>query len=460
MGGGNFISKKHDIVLNFPYKDCVLQGGQDKDDQKRQEIFFNEIIAANTISNMLAPKVFTNAKRYTTKGVEENITFKDDDNLLIKGNNLIALSSILKRYEGKVKCIYIDPPYNTGNDSFNYNDNFNHSTWLTFMKNRLELLKRLLSEDGAIYVQLDYNSVHYAKVLMDEIFGVENFQREIIWRIGWVSGHKTKNNNWIRNHDTILYYSKNHNKLKFNKYYIDKKDFKIPTKNVDSYPIEDVWNGNEYDNLNSIAIMSFSHETISKMLDNNFIIKGQKPEKLVKRIIFAHTEPGDIVLDCFAGSATTAAVSLKTNRQFIVCEQLDSHIDIAKQRLNKVIDGDQSGISKSVNWQGGGSFVYCELLEDANTLINKIQEATLDTIKDIKDSIYSDKRIVPYITTSDLVQADDKFESLSLEEKKTVLISLINKNKLYVNYADIDDKTYEVKDIDKTFTKSFYKDEV
>lgn len=408
---------------------------------------------------MLAPKVFTNAKRYSKAGIEENITFKDDDNLLIKGNNLIALSSILKRYEGKVKCIYIDPPYNTGNDSFNYNDSFNRSTWLTFMKNRLELLKRFLSEDGAIYVQLDYNSAHYAKVLMDEIFGIENFQREIIWRIGWVSGHKTNNNNWIRNHDTILYYSKNCDKLKFNKYYIDKKDFKIPKENIEAYPIEDVWNGNEYDNLNSIAIMSFSHETVSKMLnDKNIIVKGQKPEKLIERIILAHTEPGDIILDCFAGSATTAAVSLKTNRQFIVCEQLDLHINIAKQRLSKVIDGEQSGISKSVNWQGGGSFVYCELKEDANTLIDNIKTATSDNINDIKKSIYSDSRIIPYVNSNDLLKIDNDFESLSLEEKKAVLIGLINKNKLYVNYTDIDDKTYEVKATDKAFTKSFYEE--
>lgn len=141
---GDFISKSNDVVLDFPYKDCVLEGGQDKEDQKQDEIMYNEIIASDEINRMLAPKVFANAKRYTRDGVEENITFKDDDNLIIKGNNLIALSSLLKRYEGKVKCIYIDPPYNTGSDSFKYNDSFNHSTWLTFMKNRLEFAKKLL----------------------------------------------------------------------------------------------------------------------------------------------------------------------------------------------------------------------------------------------------------------------------------------------------------------------------
>ena len=106
------------------------------------------------------------------------------ENLIIKGNNLIALHSLKGQFGGKVKLIYIDPPFNTGNDSFGYNDNFNHSTWLTFMKNRLEVARELLKDDGSIYVHLDANEVHYCKVLMDEIFGRENFQREVVWRIG------------------------------------------------------------------------------------------------------------------------------------------------------------------------------------------------------------------------------------------------------------------------------------
>ena len=178
---GNFISKSNDVVLDFPYKDCILEGGQDKEDQKREEIFYNEIIASDEINRLLAPKVFTKSKRYTKDGVEENVTFNEDDNLIIKGNNLIALSCLLKKYEGKVKCIYIDPPYNTGNDSFNYNDSFNHSTWLTFMKNRLEIAKKLLKNDGVIFVSLDDREAHYCKVLMDDIFGVENYLNDIIW---------------------------------------------------------------------------------------------------------------------------------------------------------------------------------------------------------------------------------------------------------------------------------------
>ena len=162
-----FISSKNDVVLSFPYKDCVLEGGQTKEDQKRGEIFYNELLASDDVDRLLAPKVYTNVKRYTKDGKESITEFKDDDNLLIKGNNLLALSSILKRYEGRVKCIYIDPPYNTGNDSFNYNDNFNHSTWLTFMKNRLILAKQLLGEDGFIFVQCDDFENSYIKVILD-----------------------------------------------------------------------------------------------------------------------------------------------------------------------------------------------------------------------------------------------------------------------------------------------------
>lgn len=200
---GEFISSSDNVVLSFPYKDCVLEGGQTKEDQKRDEIFYNETLAPDEVDRLLYPKVFTNTKRYTQDGIEENVVFDESDNLIIKGNNLLTISSLLKRYEGKIKLIYIDPPYNTGSDTFGYNDKFNRSSWLTFMKNRLEIAKKLLSEDGAIYVQLDYHQAHYAKILMDEIFGEENFQREIIWRIGWLSGYKTIEKNWIRNHDRL-----------------------------------------------------------------------------------------------------------------------------------------------------------------------------------------------------------------------------------------------------------------
>lgn len=458
---GSFISQKNDVVLDFPYKDCYLQGGQDKEDQKRDEIFYHEIIASDQISRMLEPKVFTNARRYTKEGVENGIEITEEDNLIIKGNNLITLSSLLKRYKGKIKCIYIDPPYNTGTDTFGYNDNFNRSAWLVFMKNRLELAKELLTDDGAIYVQLDYHQVHYGKVLMDEIFGEDNFEREIIWRIGWISGYKSADNNWIRNHDTILFYAKDSKRLDFIKNYIPKEEFKkIAVSQAERYPIEDVWNGNEYDDLNSIAIVSFSGETVSKMLNKEDEVKGQKSEKLIERIFKAHTKPGDIVLDFFGGSGTSSAVAHKMGLQYIVCEQLEEHIDISLRRMSKVISGEQSGISKRNNWEGGGSFIYCELLEEGFELIEEIEGATEETIQAVKDKLYNDNRIVPFITKEELEKVDSEFQDMNLEEKKKVLCLLVDKNKLYVNLSDLEDENYNIKDEDKNFTRSFYEREV
>lgn len=458
---GEFITEKNDVVLSFPYKDCVLEGGQTKEDQDRDEIFYNETLAPDEVDCLLAPKVFTNAKRYTKEGVSSITEFNDDDNLLIKGNNLLVLSCLLKRYEGKVKLIYIDPPYNTGSDSFNYNDSFNRSTWLTFMKNRLELAKRLLREDGAIYVQLDYHQVHYCKTLMDEIFGEENFQREIIWRIGWLSGYKTNDNNWIRNHDTILFYSKNHNLLNFIKKYIPKDEFKkIAKSNAERYPIEDVWNGNEYDDLNSIAIVSFAGETVSKLLNKEDQVKGQKSEKLIERIINAHTQEKDIIVDFFSGSGTTSSVSLKTGRKFIVCEQIDKHIDINLRRLQEVIRGEQTGISKRNNWQGGGSFVYCELKELNQKFIRKISDATSEQLNSLYSTIIKSDFISTKVDPKDLFsdEVTGDFTQLDNSQKKEVLLKLLDLNMLYVNYSDLDDADYNISEEDKKFSRSFYGD--
>lgn len=455
---GEYISASNDVELVFPYKDCVLEGGQTKEDQKRSEIFYNETLAPDEVDRLLYPKVFTNAKRYTADGVQNITDISENDNLIIKGNNLLAISSLLKVYEGKIKLIYIDPPYDTGSDSFGYNDRFNRSSWLTFMKNRLEIAKQLLSDDGAIYVQLDYHQVHYAKVLMDEVFGEDNFQREIIWRIGWLSGYKTKDNNWIRNHDTILFYSKNDSALDFKKYYIPKTDFKtIANSNAERYPIEDVWNGNEYDDLNSIAIVSFSGETVSKMLNPEDEVKGQKSEKLIERIINAHTNEGDIVLDFFGGTGTTAAVAHKLNRKYIVCEQLDKHIDIMIRRLNKVISGEQSGISKRNNWQGGGSFVYCELAKLNQNYVDAIEKATTDEELTKFYGYILETGFISYkVNPKDIDVNSDDFIKLSIDDKKKLLMELLDKNQLYVNYCGIDDEIFKISEEDKAFTRSFY----
>lgn len=513
---GDFISKLNDVVLDFPYKDCVLEGGQDNDDQKRKEIFYNETIASDEITKMLAPKVFTNAKRYTKDGIEENIAFDENDNLIIKGNNLIVLSSLLKRYEGKVKCIYIDPPYNTKNDSFNYNDSFNHSSWLTFMKNRLELAKKLMSNDGLIFIQLDYNESHYAKILLDEVFGESNFINEIIWRRKQATSFG-KNKFGITN-DSIFMYAKsdeykfypvysleddNTQKYIKERFVYDDNDGKgkymksplvnslyrpnlkyvfhgiNPPKNGWLYSEEkmnDFYNNGEIiipEDPNArlyrkIYLSNYKGQVVQNIWIDIPIVnpmakeqrdfQTQKPESLLKRIIECSTEKGDVVLDYHLGSGTTCAVAKKMDRKFIGVEQMDYLDTVTIERLKDVINGECYGISKSVNWQGGGSFVYCELLENASTLIEKIQASSEETIYEIKNEIYSDERIVPYITSEELNKADAEFENLSFEEKKKSLISLVDKNKLYVNYSDMDDQTFNVTEEDKRFTKSFYEE--
>lgn len=181
-----FISDSSDVVLNFPYKDTVLKAGMDKEDADpdvgADEPFLNETLAHSEISELFEPKILINAKKYDRDGVKLADEFNEDDNLIIKGNNLIALYSLKKKYAGKISLIYLDPPYNTGSDSFIYNDRFNHSTWLTFMKSRLEIAHDLLSDNGSIFIEIDSFEDSYLKVLMDEIFGRDNFRNKINWK--------------------------------------------------------------------------------------------------------------------------------------------------------------------------------------------------------------------------------------------------------------------------------------
>lgn len=454
----NFVAESREVVLSWPYKDCILEGGQTKEDAKRNEVFWNEILAPDEINRLTEPKVLTGFRRYDSSGESEPAEVSSQDNFIIKGNNLFALHSILRQYDGKVKLIYIDPPYNTGSDSFGYNDKFNRSSWLTFMRNRLELAKKLLSPNGAIYVQLDYHQAHYAKVLMDEIFGENNFQREIIWRIGWLSGYKTADKNWIRNHDTILFYSKDASQMDFNKYYIPREDYKdIAKGNSDRYPIEDVWNGNEYDDLNSIAIVSFAGETVSKLLNSEDEVKGQKSEKLIERIIRAHTKKGDIVLDFFGGTGTTASVAHKMNRRYIIAEQLDKHADIIIRRLKKVIGGEQSGISRRNNWQGGGSFVYCELATANQRFVDQIYAAkSTDELKAIWEKMQQTGFLSWKVNPKEFNENVKDFEALGLDEQKLFLIECLDKNLLYVPLSEIDNAEFEVSNTDKKLNAEFY----
>ena len=186
-GRGDYLSQSRDVVLAWPYKDCVLEGGMTKEDRGRNEVFWNTTLAPDDITRLFEPKVLTGWERWDGEAVAAGRAkpvgkVSEDDNLLIKGNNLLALHSLKARYAGKVKLIYIDPPYNTGSDGFKYNDRFNHSAWLTFMRNRLDVAKELLSRDGAIFVSLDDGEAHYCKVLMDEIFGRERFTANLVWQ--------------------------------------------------------------------------------------------------------------------------------------------------------------------------------------------------------------------------------------------------------------------------------------
>ena len=397
--------KNDPVTITFANKDSICI-------DTHNDIFITD---PKEIEAFLSPRELGNLEMVGSDANPNDYLSQPYPNLLLKGNNLIALHSLKHRFANQVKLIYIDPPYNTGNDSFNYNDRFNHSTWLTFMKNRLEIARELLRDDGVIFVQCDDNEQAYLKVLMDEIFGKDNFVRQIIWRIGWVSGFKSVAD-IVRNHDTILVYSKKPNAKCLNKIYLspenyqgrfkedDKKaiinklaDFNLSKNKAidffnyintiglpDKYPIETTWNCSLYDKLNSIAIVSFSGEKISKMF-NTDEFDGQKPEALLKRIIEISTKEGDLVLDFFAGSGTTLAVAHKMGRRWIGIEQMDYVESITKERLKKVIEGEQGGMSKTLQWNGGGEFVYAELMDSApNT-------ATLQALQDCKIEQDGDK---------------------------------------------------------------------
>lgn len=520
---GKFVNQNNDVVIDFPFKDCVLEGGQTKEDQKRDEIFFNETIASDEISRMLSPKIFTNIKKYSKDGEEKILKFDKDDNLIIKGNNLIVLTSLLKRYRGKIKSIFVDPPYyfnkNKDIDAFNYNSSFKLSTWLTFCKNRFEIAKDLLSDDGTLIITMGIDGYSQLKLLLDEIFNVSRFPKNYIGTISW---RKTDNQSNIGDFanvmDYILLYRKNENTKLYNlpltekamkEYSYEDKKGKYRRSNI-----LDLTRGRYKYNIETPdgSILSgpwmIEEKEYKKLLENDAIHwpnkgqqipygktyltdsidKGQissdfwdasygtnqraadeikalfggrvfdfsKPERLIMNLLTLTTKKDDIVLDFFMGSATTPAVALKMNRRFIGVEQLDYIEEISVERLLKVIDGENGGVSEDTNWKGGGSFIYCELKENGQELVNYVLDANENSIDEIKEKIINDDRIISYITKNEIKKADEEFNNLSLEEKKKSLITLIDKNKLYINYSDIDDMNYNVTEEEKSFTKSFY----
>lgn len=360
----------------------------------------------------------------------------DSENMLIHGDNLLALKALEQDYAGKIKCIYIDPPYNTGNAFEHYDDGVEHSIWLSLMKPRLELLRNLLSQDGSIWISIDDDESHYLKVLCDEVFGRNNFVNTIIW-------HKkhTRSNDarWLSdNHDFILLYAKNKEKWKRNLLPRPDESLKGYT-NPDNDP-RGIWASGpchaKTPNPKDIYPLTtpsgrtvlpppgtswrFSEKRFKELILDNRIYFGPdgnniprykrffsdvqeglvpttlwfkdevgdnqeakkdvkpfnpkdvfstpKPERLIQRIFTIGSDKNDIVLDSFLGSGTTAAVAHKMGRRWIGIELGDHAYTHCYPRLKKVVDGEQGGISKAVNWQGGGGFKFYTL---ATSLLNQ-----------------------------------------------------------------------------------------
>lgn len=551
--GDSALTDRSEVVLNFPFKDCVLEGGQKKEDgldsyfeydektgeyvkeeSKRREVFYNEILAKDEIDNLFSPKAFCNVKRYKKNNSEvepvETSDFTRDaeinknrglsedtitDNLIIKGNNLLALHSLKKEFEGKIKLIYIDPPYNTGSDGFSYNDNFNHSSWLTFMKNRLEVARDLLRDDGVLFVSLDDKENHYCKILIDEIFGRSNFIADICHKSrGSISNDKIIS----PNHNHVLFYAKNERIIfsKRDEFGIKKDLSTFKVKDENGYyklvPVDGPGGekkGNPYYTFLGITnYWRFSEERMKKMYEEGLIIKkgnsllqkyykskasesrqtittwwdegfltssatsdlkevlwegafnNPKNESLLELILEISTQDSDIVLDYHLGSGTTAAVAHKMNRQYIGVEQMDYIKTISCERLKKVIEGEQGGISKSVDWQGGGSFVYMELAEKnekamqlISTCKNYHELVSIFNTLSTKYFLHYNVRINDFINK---ICKEEHFKNLSLEKQKEIFCRMVDLNQLYVNCDDRNDKDSGLSENDIKATENFY----
>ena len=366
-------------------------------------------------------------KSYHAQVRSENAIF---DNKLIFGDNLLALKALEQEYAGKVKCVFIDPPYNTGSAFSHYDDGLEHSIWLGLMRDRLELIKCLLANDGSLWMTIDDNEAHYLKVLCDEIFGRGNFVTNAIWQKKYSPQNDAK---WLSdNHDHILVYAKNKevwrpnllsrsdstNSLYKNldndsrgawmsdnmsvKTYSASTDYPIttPSGRVVNPPasrcwvysqeklqelIADnrIWFGKKGDGVPRIkrflsevkggttALTVWLYGEVGhnqdakkevKQFNSKDVFDTPKPEKLIERILHLATNPGDLVLDSFAGSGTTGAVAHKMGRRWIMVELGEHCHTHIIPRLQKVINGeDKGGVSGSLNWQGGGGFRYYRL---------------------------------------------------------------------------------------------------
>ncbi|MEO8961301.1 MAG: site-specific DNA-methyltransferase [Ginsengibacter sp.] len=553
-----YLSSNKEVILVWPYKDCILEGAQRKEDTKRNETFWNEALAPDQIDRLLHPKAFTNFLKFSHTGKEIPKTLEASDNFIIRGNNLLALHSLKRIYANKIKLIYIDPPYNTGSDSFLYNDSFSHSTWLTFMKNRLEIAWELLSREGSIFIQVDDTEYAYLKVLCDEIFGRDNFKENIVIKSSTESGVNAINvkrgERLFKVKENILFYSKSRS-FRFRPFYTKteyNKNYKYEVINKgDEYIIKDVskelfekhLSGRKKKGISSFEINSIEQEFISYALKNpehiysleknikkagvkfkTFAEKnkskgkveeylnsskeislvyeggalvplrerilnengknyfgvlasdlwldigttpsseggisfnnGKKPEKLLRRIIEMASDENDIVLDYHLGSGTTAAVAHKLKRRYIGIEQMDYGENDSLVRLQNVIKGDQTGISKSIRWKGGGSFVYFELKKYNQFYIDRIFKAKeKNELTIILNEILENGFINYSVDLAALENDDREFASLDLENQKRCLVSLLDLNFLYVPYSEAEDKSYQLSPDEIRLNKEFY----
>lgn len=590
--GKKFLKDTNDIVLDFPYKDCVLEGGQsteegtdtffefsEKSEQyeekqgKRKEIFFNSVLAHDEIDRLFDHKALTNWKRFTKDGEQEVKEIKRDEdgiikeNLIIKGNNLLALHSLKKQFAGKVKLIYIDPPYNTGNDGFKYNDNFNHSTWLTFMKNRLEVARELLRDDGVIFVSIDDNEEPYLKVLMDEVFERENFENVFHFKVRHEDRILRQDIRYQKVMEQCLCYRKSltYNparrevnnegvgenykfviRLKESKPFdtIEEGGYRVEIYKNDQYEIVEDENSDlalkEYNIRGSLITQSGSASefyekylrtrkkedglgTLYRVVDmgvrgdglgyryirqpndekgqNGFYYQGRplkvsenkglpyqnfydmvkefnqsateggvklpggkKPEPFILKLFeIANVKEGDIVVDFFGGSGTTGAVAHKTNRQYILIEQMEYIRDLPQARLLNVINGDQTGISKSVNWQGGGDFIYFELAKWNETAKEKIFDCeSLEELEAFFDEMYERYFLNYNLKIKELkekVLKEENFRNLSLDEQKKMFVAMLDNNQMYVNKTEMADKKFGISEEDQNLTNQFYNSE-
>ncbi|GAA7377082.1 hypothetical protein ID0623_14100 [Helicobacter pylori] len=531
---GGLIKSSELVVLNFPFKDNVLLGNAKDNNTKSNELFYHEILHKKEIDTLLGPKVLCHFEMHG-QGDLENALKDKNTNYLIKGNNLIALHSLKKKFAKQVKCIYIDPPYNTGNDSFNYNDNFNHSSWLVFMKNRLEAAREFLSDDGVIFVQCDDNEQAYLKVLMDEIFLRENFVACFVWE-------KTSNSlSRIRiKTEYILCYEQIKFGLIFNGDMAEegqdfpilnevnvKRTLQFPPNSIYFKTFKGVIKPTKFNKMELIDDLRIVNKTNSNMVRINakfkwtqdklddeikegttFVIKSDefsmryirkgdrevkasnvfnaecgvttnikatseikvlfansntdlfstpKPEALISRILEISTNENDLVLDFFAGSGTTCAVAHKMKRRYIGIEQMDYIETITKERLKKVIEGEQGGISKKCGFKGGGSFVYAELKEVNLEIKRQILNAksASECLKIFNDLNLNERILKRADNKMDEIHSEE-FQKLDLNEQKRICCASLDSNEDYLNLGDIDEDAWEIDEITKKYNEIFY----